>query len=34
MPACGYVLRATAVDRTVNGGGGWRDDDVEGFSLE
>lgn len=34
MPSCGYVLRATAVDRTVNGAGGWRDDDVEGFSLE
>jgi hypothetical protein len=34
MPACGYVLRATAVDRTVNGSGGWRDVDVEGFSLE
>ncbi|MCA1781098.1 MAG: hypothetical protein ABR500_16335 [Dermatophilaceae bacterium] len=34
MPACGYVLRGTAVDRTVNGSGGWRDVDVEGFSLE
>ena len=34
MPACGYVLHSTAVDRTVNGGGGWRDDDIEGFSLE
>ena len=34
MPACGYVLRSTAYDRTVNGAGGWRDDDVEGFSLE
>ena len=34
MPACGYVLRSTAVDRTVNGSGGWRDVDVEGFSLE
>ena len=34
MLACGYVLRATAVDRTVNGSGGWRDQDVEGFSLE
>ena len=34
MPACGYVLHSTAVDRTVNGSGGWRDDDIEGFSLE
>ena len=34
MPACGYVLHSTAYDRTVNGGGGWRDDDIEGFSLE
>ncbi len=34
MLACGYVLRGTAVDRTVNGSGGWRDTDVEGFSLE
>ena len=35
MPACGYVLRAVASDRTiVSGGSGWWDDDVEGFSLE
>jgi hypothetical protein len=34
MPACGYVLHSTAHDRTVNGSGGWRDGDIEGFSLE
>lgn len=34
MPSCGYVLRAVAHDRTVNGGGGWWEDDVEGFSLQ
>lgn len=34
MQACGYILRGVARDRTVNGGGGWWEDDVEGFSLE
>ncbi len=34
MQACGYVMRLVARDRTVNGSGGWWDDDVFGFSLE
>lgn len=34
MPACGYVLRGTAVDRTITTGGSWWDDDVSGFSLQ